>query len=54
MKIEELSLATSIDSKIISVYRDRLIKRGILYSPAYGYIEITLPRFINYLDTKYI
>ena len=36
------------------VYRDRLIKRGILCSPSYGYVEITLPRFINYLDTKYI
>ncbi|MCI7213529.1 MAG: KAP family NTPase [Bacillales bacterium] len=54
MKIEELSLVTNIDSKIISVYRDRLIKRGILYSPTYGYLEITLPRFINYLETKYI
>ena len=35
----------SMTSSVFSKYRDRLIKKGILISPQYGYLEIALPRF---------
>ena len=52
IKLEELSKKTSIDIKSLSVYRDRLIKKGIARSPKYGYLEHTLPRFYHYLRLK--
>ena len=39
------------DSKYISVYRDRLIKKGVLMSKTYGMIEFALPRFYDFLKS---
>lgn len=43
---------TSFDIKVYSVYRDRLIKRGIIYSPSRGLLSLKLPRFFEYIQTK--
>lgn len=51
-KVEELRKEGGWDSKAFSVYRDRLIKKGILESPKYGYLRFVLPRFYEYLITK--
>lgn len=52
IKLEDLSKKVQMDLKKLSVYRDRLIKRGILYSPRYGFLRISLPRFSNYINNK--
>lgn len=48
--VESLIKATKMDKKTFSVYRDRLIKRGILASPSYGVVVLKLPRFFEYLS----
>lgn len=52
-EIKDIKEATSIDQKALSVYRDRLIKRGILISNSYGKIEFALPRFNEFLKYKF-
>ncbi len=52
IRIEELRQKSSFDSKSLSVYRDRLIKKGVVYAPQYGYLQLSLPRFAAYLLTK--
>lgn len=52
IKMSELVLRTGKDVKFLSVYRDNLIKEGILSSPTYGYLEIALPRFNVFLSSK--
>lgn len=52
IKNETLRTKTGFDIKTLSVYRDRLIKKGIIVSPKYAYLEYTLPRFKNFLITK--
>lgn len=36
-----------------SVYRDRLIKKGIIYSPNWGQLEFVLPRFNKFIMDMY-
>ena len=54
IKVQELRAALHMSSSKFSVYRDRLLKRGILNAPKYGYLALALPRFSNiarlYLD----
>ena len=52
IKVEKLVSSSGLDSKTISVYRDKLIKKGIISSPKYGYVQLVLPRFSNFLKTK--
>lgn len=52
IKMMDLSNKTSLDAKTISVYRDRLIKKGIIFSPKYGFVEFALPRFKEFLISK--
>ena len=47
--VESLIKATKLDKKTFSVYRDRLIKRGIIISPSHGVLALKLPRFFEYL-----
>lgn len=49
--VEVTSLRESLckDTKSFSVYRNRLIRKGVLTSPSYGYIEFALPRFADFL-----
>ena len=55
IKVQELRAALHMSSSKFSVYRDRLLKRGILNAPKYGYLALALPRFSNiarlYLDS---
>ncbi len=49
MSTEDLLTKSKIDSKAFSVYRDRLIKRGILMSASRGKNALLLPRFVNFI-----
>lgn len=44
-KVAALCAAAGISNSMFSQYRRKLIAKGILASPAYGYVELTLPRF---------
>lgn len=52
IKFAELCATAEEDVKTMSVYRDRLIKRGVVYSPSYGHLEFALPRFYEFLKSK--
>jgi energy-coupling factor transporter ATP-binding protein EcfA2 len=52
VRISELSKKTGHDAKYLGVYRDQLIKKGILVAPAYGVLQIALPRFNTFLLLK--
>lgn len=52
IKIEDLISSTGFDQKSASVYRDRLIKKGIITSPKFGYVTLSLPRFSNYIKVN--
>ncbi len=52
IKISSLCENINMDIKTLSVYRDRLIKKGLITAPKYGYIEFSLPRFSEYLEYK--
>lgn len=52
VKAEELRERTNFDSRTLCVYRDRLLKRGVLLSPKYAYLKFSLPRFAEYLRGK--
>ena len=52
VSVSELCQRSGHDIKYISVYRDRLIKKGIIYYPSYGYLQYTLPRLWKYLSYK--
>ena len=51
-KVEDIRRTISMESNAFSVYRDRLMKKGLITSPAYGHIEFTLPRFREYVKRK--
>lgn len=42
----------NFDTNNFSVYRDRLIKEGIIKSSSYGFIKFTLPRLNEFLRLK--
>ncbi len=52
VKVEDLRAASGFDSRAMSVYRDRLLKKGLLQNPKYGYLEFSFPRFAEYLRCK--
>lgn len=52
VKTEELREENGFDSKTMGVYRDRLLKKGILLAPRYGYLKFAFPRFAEYLSAK--
>ena len=52
--VEALLNGTKMEKKSFSVYRDRLIKRGLIYSPSYGRLSIKLPRFFEYIQNKIV
>ena len=51
MKNIDLRIKAGFDEKSFSVYRDRLIKKGLLISTTYGKLEFALPRFYDFLKT---
>ena len=40
------------DTNNFSVYRDKLIKKGVIKSSSYGFIEFTLPRLNEFSRLK--
>lgn len=52
LKVEAIRMATGAASNTFSVYRDRLIKKGLITSPKYGFLEFSLPRFREFVCTK--
>ncbi|MCQ2522056.1 MAG: ATP-binding protein [Lachnospiraceae bacterium] len=48
-KVDELRHIAGMESNKFTVYRKRLIKKGIISNPHYGYLEFTLPRFKEFL-----
>jgi len=47
---KEIIEKTNINIKLYSLYRDRLIKRGLLISKGYGKVSFVLPRFIEAIE----
>lgn len=50
-EVSALIASSGFDKKTFSVYRDRLIKRGLLTSHGYGKLTLLLPRFHQFLLT---
>ena len=50
--VEDLLVKSKMKKNIFSVYRDRLIKRGIIESPEYGKLSLKLPRFYEFLERQ--
>lgn len=51
VKIEDILKRINKTNSYFSLYRQRLIKKGILIAPTYGYLQFTLPRFYEYIRT---
>ena len=49
-RAKEIKSITGLSDNEYSVYRDRLIKRGILDGSSHGYVKITLPLFEEYVS----
>jgi len=47
---KDLLSKTGYPNKQFSVYRDRLIKRGVVISTSFGQLTLSLPRFLNFLN----
>ena len=50
--VDELLIKSEMKKNVFSVYRDRLIKRGIIESPEYGKLVLKLPRFYEFLERQ--
>lgn len=48
----DIMFETGFDNKNYSVYRERLIQKGIVIAPANGYLSLALPRFAEFLNTQ--
>lgn len=49
LKVEDIRKEIDMKSNDFTVYRKRLMKKGVLRSPSYGYLEFSLPRFKEYV-----
>ena len=50
--VDNLLLKSKMKKNVFSVYRDRLIKRGIIESPEYGKLLLKLPRIYEFLERQ--
>lgn len=50
--VEEMLRDSKMKKNVFSVYRDRLIKRGIIESPEYGKLCLKLPRFYEFINNQ--
>ena len=48
-KVEAIRDYANLSSSMFNVYRKRLMRRGILCAPSYGYVAFTLPRFKEFV-----
>lgn len=49
-KISNLMAETGFDNKNVSVYRERLLMKGVITSPKRGCLSLALPRFKEFLE----
>ncbi len=42
-----------MSSNAFSVYRQRLIRQGLIQSDGYGKVKLTLPRFEVFMDNQF-
>ena len=52
IRILEIRNQLKMPSSLFSIYRDRLIKQGLITMPQYGYLELSLPRFREFIRMK--
>lgn len=48
-KVEDIRKNADLDSNIFNLYRNRLLKKGLVYSPQYGHLDFVLPRFDKFI-----
>ena len=48
-KVQEIRKSLNLTANEFTVYRSRLIRKGIIYSPAYGCVDFALPRFREFV-----
>ena len=48
-KVGEIRENLRLSSNNFTVYRSRLIRKGILYAPEHGYLDFSLPRFREFI-----
>lgn len=48
-KVENIRNALNISSNLFNIYRKKLINKGIVTAPSFGYLRFGLPRFKNYI-----
>lgn len=49
IKVKDIREVLNSKSNDFSVYRTRLIKKGVVYSPSYGELDFTLPLFDKFV-----
>lgn len=49
MKVNDIIKKCNLTSDKFTVYRTRLIRKGLLISPQYGFLKLALPRFNEFL-----
>ncbi len=47
--VASIRKCVDMSSNQFSVYRDRLLKKGIIFSPDYGRLDFSLPRFERFI-----
>lgn len=52
IEVSKVRERCNFDTNNFSVYKDRLIKKGVIKSSSYGFIEFTLPRLNEFLRLK--
>lgn len=50
-KVISIRSIVNMQSNQFSVYRNRLLKKGIIYAPDYGRLDFSLPRFERFIKT---
>ena len=53
-KVSEIRNKLQMSSNGFTVYRNRLLRKGVVYSPEYGYLAFPLPRFREFVARTYI
>lgn len=53
-KVENIRKKADMDSNTFTVYRNRLIKKGLLTNSEYGHLDFSLPRFKEFVERKMI
>lgn len=51
-KVESIRAKANMDSNNFTVYRNRLLKKGLVRSTEYGILEYALPRFKEFVERQ--